>query len=283
MTTHFKTQGVALAALLTLASVHSAQAARLQLVSAGTAVDVLTQSTSFEGTTSSRSITGNLQDGSGAGTVLLSDFQAFGPATQGLISVEDGYSHLVSVDASGASTSLTLDASHYWTGSEPVGIFAGVLSEYTLTQSLSLDGLSLQVVADAGETLGQAVTVSFSGLAQALLTGAAQNNNLGLTLDVLLGNTTVGSYQGLWTGDATEAVNLSFSAVVGDTFSVLVSGYQDASDGSRLIQFPGTYEFSGGVSLQGNFAVTAVPEPESWGLALAGLLIAGVAARRRRA
>lgn len=282
MTTHFKTQGVALAALLTLASVHSAQAARLQLVSAGTAVDVLTLSTSFEGTTSSRSVTGNLQDGSGAGTVLLSDFQAFGPATQGPLSVEDGYSHLVSVDASGASTSLTLDASHYWTGTGQ-GFESSVLRDYRLTQSLSLDGLSLQVVADAGETLGQAVTVSFSGLAQALLSGAAQNNNLGLTLDVLLGNTTVGSYQGLWTGDATEAVNLSFSAVVGDTFSVLLSGYQDASDGGRQLQFPGTYELSGGVSLQGNFAATAVPEPESWGLALAGLLIAGVAARRRRA
>lgn len=277
MTTHFKTQGVALAALLTLASVHSAQAARLQLVSSGTAVDVLTQSTTFEGSTSSRSVTGNLQDDSGTGTVLLSDFQAFGPATQGLLSVEDGYTHLVAVDASGANTSLTLDASHQWSSAGP----AGTLSEFSLTQSLSLDGLSLQVVADAGEAPGQAVTVSFSGLAQALLSSAAQSNNLGLTLDVLLGSTTVGSYQGLWTGDATETVSLSFSAVVGDTLSVLVSGYQDASDGNRLIEFPGTYESSGGVFLQGSFTVTAVPEPETWGLALAGLLIAGVAARRR--
>lgn len=32
-----------------------------------------------------------------------------------------------------------------------------------------------------------------------------------------------------------------------------------------------------------NLHVTAVPEPETWGLALAGLLVAGVAARRRRA
>jgi PEP-CTERM motif len=280
MTIHFKPQGVALAALLTLASVHSAQAARLQLVSSGTAVDVLTQSTSLEGSVTSRSVTGNLQDSSGAGTVLLSDFQAFGPATLGLLSVEDGYSHLVSVDASGTQTSITLDASHYWKGTGPVGVSAGVLSDYSLTQSLSLDGLSLQVVADAGESIGQAVTVSFSGLVQALLSSAAQNNNLGLTLDVLLGTTTLGSYQGLWTGNATETVNLSFSAVVGDTLSVLVSGYQDASAGSLLTP-EGGFEYSGGVLLQGNFAVTAVPEPETWGLALVGLLIAGVAARQR--
>ena len=272
----FKTHGVALAALLTLASAHTAHAARLQIVSAGTALDVLEQSATVDGVTASRSVTGNLADGSGVGSVLLSDFQAFGPNAQGMLSVEDGHSHLVAVDASGATTSLTLDASHYWSGTGP----ASGLSTYNLTQSLSVDNLILQVVADAGESIGQGVTVSFSGLAQALLSGAAQTNNLALTLDVLMGTATMGSYQGLWSGTATESVNFSFSAAVGDTLSVLVSGYQDAST-SSLLTLPSGVDHSGGVLLQGSFAVTAVPEPETWGLALAGLLIAGVAARRR--
>ena len=160
--TRFQQHGVALAALLGLASITSAHAARLQIVSTGTAVDVLTQSATIDGVSASRSVTGNLVDASGADTLLLSDFQACEPSAQGGTSVSDGYGHLVAVDASGAGTSLTLDASHFWQASG-----TGNIEAFELTQSLSLDGLTLRVVADAGETLGQSVTVSFSGLAAA--------------------------------------------------------------------------------------------------------------------
>lgn len=271
----FKHGAVALATLLSLVTLQSAQAARLQIVSAGSWVDLIEQSVTVDGASATRSVTGGLVDGSGVDTVLLSDFQAFGPAALGGASVEDGYSHLMSVDASGASTSLALDASSFWTATG-----TGSIDAYSLTQSLSLDGLTLRVVADAGEFLGQSVVVDFSGVAEGLLSGAADLNDLGLTLDVLQGATTVASYNGLWTANTTESVSLSFSGVVGDEFTVLLSAYQGASLNTARALTAST-EFSGTVNLQGNFAVTAVPEPESWGLALAGLLIAGVAARRR--
>lgn len=274
--TRFQQHGVALAALLGLASLTNAHAARLQIVATGTAVDVLTQSATIDGVVASRSATGGLLDASGADTLLLSDFQAFGPSTQAGASVIDGYSHLVAIDASGASTSLTMDASHFWQASG-----SGHIEAFEFTQSLSLDGLTLRVVADAGETLGQSVTVSFSGLADFLLNGAAGTHGLALSLDVLRGGDTVASHLGLQTGSASESVNLSFAGVVGDEFTVLLSAFQ-----STLLPQPvtlaGATEFASNVMLQGQFTVTAVPEPASWGLGLGGLLVAGLLARGRR-
>lgn len=274
--TRLRQHGVALAALLTLASFTSAHAARLQLVSTGSAVDVITQSATIDGMGASRGVTGNLEDASGTDTLLLSDFQVFDPSTQGGASVSDGHTHLVSVDATGASTSLTLDASHFWQASG-----SGSIEAFELTQSLSLDGLTLRVVADAGESLGQSVTVSFSGLADFLLSGPAGANDLALTLDVLRGGDTVASYLGLRAGSASESVNLSFAGVVGDEFTVLLSAYQSAllTQPVAVTDHPG---FAGNVMLQGQFLVSAVPEPASWGLGLAGLVLTGALTRQRR-
>ena len=274
--TRFQQHGVALAALLGLASLTSAHAARLQIVSTGTAVDVLTRSATVDGSVASRSVTGGLVDASGADTLLLTDFQAFDPSVQGGALVSDGHSHMVAVDASGASTSLTLDASHFWQAQG-----SGNIEAFELTQSLSLDGLTLRVVADAGETLGQSVTISFSGLADFLLTGAAGTNDLALSLDVLHGADTVASYLGLQTGSGSEALNLSFAGVVGDEFTVLLSAFQSATL-TQPVAVNGATEFAGTAMLQGQFTVTAVPEPASWGLGLAGLVVAGALARRRR-
>lgn len=271
----FQLQGLALAALLALAGTGSAQAARLVLTGQGTAVDLVEQSAEVDGTPQGRSITGALVDASGADMLLLTDAQVFGPNALALSTQEDGHSHLLAVDATGATTDLSVDASHFWTAS---GL--GTVSAYSLTQSLSLDGLSLSVAADAGETAGQFVTVSFSGLAQALLSGAADTNDLGLTLDVVQGATTLASYNGLWTGSASEAVNFSFTAQIGDSFTVLLSAYNAAGlNAARAIN--GSTEFSSAVNLQGSFAVTPVPEPGTYGLALAGLMVAAVVARRR--
>lgn len=275
--TRLRQHGVALAALLTLASLTSAHAARLQLVSTGTAVDVITQSATIDGITASRSVTGNLEDTSSTDTLLLSDFRGFDPSAQGGANVSEGYTHMVSVDATGASTSLTLDASHFWQASG-----TGIIEGFELTQSLSLDGLVLRVVADAGETVGQSVTVNFSGLADFLLGGSASVSDLGLSLDVIKGGNGVASYLGLQSSTGSEALNLSFAGVVGDEFTVLLSAYQAASL-TQPSALGGEATFAGNMLLQGQFTVTAVPEPGTWGMGLAGLLIAGTLARRRHA
>ncbi len=268
---------VALTAALLLATVQDAEAARLQIVSTGTAVDVLDHTTSINTTSVTRQLTGGLIDGSGVDTVLLSDFQSFGPTPQGPAAVEDGYSHLVAVDASGASTSLNLTASHHWTASTTT---PANLDSHRLTQSLSLDGLRLRIVGDAGEAVGQAVSVSFQGQADALLTGLADINHLGLTLDVMQGTNTLASYNGLWTDGTSEAVNLSFQGLVGDEFTVSMSAFQSREGFWQPLV--GQTEISGDLMLQGHFAVTAVPEPETWGLALAGLMVLAGKARQRR-
>lgn len=275
--TRLQRNGVALAALLGLASLTSAHAARLQIVSTGTPVDVLTQAATIDGVGAARSVTGSLVDASGADTVLLSDFQAFEQRAQGGASVSDGYSHMVAIDASGASTSLMLDASHFWQASGNANIEA-----FELTQGLSLDGLTLRVVADAGETPGQSVTVTFSGQADFLLNGSAGSNDLALSLDVLRGADTVASYLGLQAGTNSESLNLSFTAVVGDEFTVLLSAFQ-AARLTQPVTLADSTGFNSNVMLQGLFTVSAVPEPASWGLGLGGLLVAGTLARRRSA
>lgn len=267
---------VALAALLALGFGHGAHAARLSLTNPGLALDLLDQSATVDGVTQVRRLDSQLVDDSSPGTVLLSDMQLQGPTPMGMLTVSDGHTHLLAVDATGARTDLLLDASHFWSVTGQ-----GTLTSYSLTQSLSVDGLTFEVQGDAGESIGQAVTVQFSGLAQALVQGAAQFNDLALTLDVVQGPTTRASYNGLWTRDASEAVNFSFAARVGDQFTVLLSAYQSAQVVSaRAVS---DSELGSALQLQGHMTVTAVPEPSVAWMALAGGLLAAGLTRQRHA
>jgi hypothetical protein len=272
----FQPPVAALGTLLALGLGHSAQAARLSLTTPGQALDLIEQTATVDGIAQARSLSSQLVDASGPGTVLLSDTQIHGPTPLGALSLSDGHSHLLAVDTTGATTDLLLDASHFWslTGQ-------GTLSAYSLTQSLSVDGLTFEVQGDAGEHTGQSVTVQFSGLAQALVQGAAQSNDLGLTLDVVQGSNTLASHNGLWTGGASEAVNLSFSARVGDRFTVLLSAYNSAQVVSALAV--SDTEFGSALQLQGHMTVTAVPEPSVvWLTLTGGLLAAGLTRRNQR-
>lgn len=268
-------QSLALAVLVSLGALGSAQAARLDLVNAGTAVDVIEQSATVDGETLSRSVSDALANDSTPGTVLLSDFQTHGPQGHAGLSVEGGHTHLVSLDATSPRTALTLDASHVWSATGQ-----GLLDAYSLVQSLSVDGLTLRVSGDAGETFGQLVHVQFDGTADALINGLTGAHDLGLTLDVLRGGDTLASFNGFWTADATEAFSLGFEAMVGDELTLVLSAYQGfTTEPGRALS--GMTELGGQLLLQGEFSVAAVPEPGTWGLALAGLLVASAAARRR--
>lgn len=270
-----KTQSLALATLVSLGALSNAQAARLDLMNVGTAVDVIEQSATVDGETVSRSVSDALVDDSTPGTVLLSDFQTYGPEGHAGLSVEGGHTHLVSLDATGARTALTLDASHVWSATG-----TGSLQAYSLVQSLSVEGLSLRVVGDAGEAMGQRVHVQFDGSADALISGLTGTHDLGLTLDVLRGNDTLVSFNGLWAADAAESFSLGFEAMVGDELTLVLSAYQGiTTEPGRALS--GMTELGGQLLLQGEFAVAAVPEPATWGLALAGLMVAASAARRR--
>lgn len=266
---------VALAAVLMLSTTPDAEAARLRIVSAGTAVDLIDQSASIDTIDTTRLLTGGLVDASGADTVLLSDFQAFAARQVGTATVEDGHSHLVAVDASGASTDLTLDAAHFWRAHAAAPV---TLDRYSLVQSLSHEGLRLRIEGDVGEAVGQAVSVRFNGQADALLGGVADSAQLGLTMDALQGASTLASYNGLWTDPASEGVSLGFMSRVGDEFTVSLSAVQSRTSAQHSLM--GNTELSGNLLLQGSFTVTAVPEPGTWCLALAGLI---TLAWRRRA
>lgn len=139
---------------------------------------------------------------------------------------------------------------------------------------VSLPALSLRIVGD-GEAAGSTVQVSFSGLNSAFGSSTAYTD---VTFAMLAADgSTLGSFLADSLGD--RSAGLSFTAKVGD--QVQLSAFMNtqlAADGSQAVSLANVAN-----SLDGNFTIAAVPEPEQYALFLAGLGLLGLARRRGRA
>ncbi len=148
--------------------------------------------------------------------------------------------------------------------------------------SVELSALRLKIVADAGEVQGQALRVSFAGLASSLFEIAESGSGyLGLGLSVQRGDTVLGEY--LWDarpGSEQQAVQLAFDAQIGE--EIVVSSYLLSGAGFEAANFPmDASMLNMAAELRGSFAITPVPEPESYALLLSGLAVLAWARRRR--
>lgn len=148
--------------------------------------------------------------------------------------------------------------------------------------SVDLSALRLKIVADAGEIQGQAVRVSFAGLASSLFEVAPNGiGYLGLGLSVQRGDTVLGEY--LWDaqpGSEQQAVQLTFDAQIGE--EIVISSYLLSGASFEAATFAmDAAMLNMAAELRGSFAITPVPEPESYALLLFGLAVLAWARRRR--
>lgn len=177
-----------------------------------------------------------------------------------------GYAHGYAADASyDASLGyFRMSASQYLDADAGTAVSGGSL--------VSLPALSLRIVGD-GEALGSTVQVSFSGLSSAFGSATAYTD-VSFAMLAADGSTLGSSFLADTLGD--RSVNLSFTAKVGDqVFLSAFMGTMLASDGSQAVAMANVAN-----SLDGNFTLAAVPEPEQYALFLAGLGLLGLARRR---
>ena len=184
---------------------------------------------------------------------------------------------------SAASTDLSMSLS------QSMGATAsGALSIASHQQDAFIDltAVKLRIVGQAGETNGSAVNVSFAGNASALydFNSVVSGGYLGLGLSVSRGADVVGEY--LWDVQQTgnQSLRFSFAGIVGEELafsSYMLSGASLAN--ANFAQSTSPYTLAeAGASLNGSFTITAVPEPESYAMLLAGLGLVGFIARRRK-
>lgn len=272
---------VALAMGLALSAQAPVQAASWSLLSPGYGVDFLDQSGQIGGQAAGTGVLGSLQDLSAPGQVLLADSVAGQAEAVGTASVEQGHSHLVSVDTqlTPASVDVMLSAAQYWNVAATQGT---EVSGFNLTQDLALGGLRLLIVGDAGEAVGTRVRVSFSGSADALFGGLAGQGEIGLSLDISRGTDSLARHDSLWSASGSQQIQLSFEAVVGDELVLTLAAHQQLTQGMPVWLGAGeglAIDRSG--LLQGQLTVTAVPEPQSLAMLLAGAVVIGGVLRRR--
>lgn len=272
---------VALALGLALAAQAPAQAASWSLLSPGYGVDFLDQSGQVGVQSVGTGVLGALQDLSAPGQVLLADSVAGQPEAVGAASVEQGHSHLVSVDTqlTPGTVDVMLSAAQYWNVAATQDT---EVSGFNLTQDLALGGLRLLIVGDAGEAVGTGVRVSFSGSADALFGGLAGQGEIGLSLDISRGADSLARHDSLWSASGSQQIQLSFEAVVGDELVLTLAAHQQLTQGAPVWLGVGeglAIDRSG--LLQGQLTVAAVPEPQSLAMLLAGAVVLGGVLRRR--
>lgn len=216
-----------------------------------------------------------------SGTVLLSGSSQFNQtlANGGLA---HGYSADAALSFTAASTNLSMTLSQTLTANA-----SGALSVASHQQDafLDLSSVNLKIVGQAGETNGATVQVSFAGAANALynLDSAVSGGYLGLGMSVSRGSNVVGEYFWDVQQSGLQSVNFSFAGTVGEqlTFSsFMLTGAM--LENASFVQSNTPYALADtGASLNGNFTIAAVPEPETYALLLAGLGLVGAVARRR--
>lgn len=272
---------VAMAMGLALAAQAPVQAASWSLLSPGYGVDFLDQSGQVGAQSVGTGVLGALQDLSAPGQVLLIDSVAGQPEAVGTASVEQGHSHLVSVDTqlAPAAVDVMLSAAQYWNVSATQGT---EVSGFNLTQDLALGGLRLLIVGDAGEAVGTRVRVSFSGSADALFGGLAGLGEIGLSLDISRGADSLARHDSLWSDSGSQQIQLSFEAVVGDELVLTLAAHQQLTQGMPAWLGAGDrLAIDRAGLLQGQLTVAAVPEPQSLAMLMAGAVVIGGVLRRR--
>ncbi|HEX5372103.1 MAG TPA: PEP-CTERM sorting domain-containing protein [Aquabacterium sp.] len=273
-----KSVAIAGVALWSLSAVDAALAARLTVISAGQAGQVFEQGASIDGTPGSVSLSGEplTQGASGQVVSWFSDAQAdVGGSTQAV-------NHFIGLDAQTDPSliDMTLSAATSWTYT---ATSAGEVSGYELTQDLFIDQLQVQIAADAGDLSGQLVRVNWSGLIGGTSTGELPLSTDGaVDLVVSRQGVVLGSHSVQVSDTNTQPGQFTFLAAVGDVLDLSWIAHRQTTQTVGLAMVAGqSVSLSQTTLVTGQLSVSAVPEPESVALLLAGLGVVAVALRKR--
>lgn len=268
------------AALMSLALASAAQAARLDVLSASV---IGSSSAQVSADAGSLSFDGTLADLSGVGYAFGFDGGAQTAALGGG-SVSHDWSRLLSVDGSVQPGRLDFQASSSsnWAIAE-----VGTLQQVSESSSATVLA-QLQVVGE-GEALGSAVRVDITGTLQSVFATDLADALEGGLFDLVVRNsmsTVIASYSA-GPSAVLQPFALSFNSVVGEELEFSLS--QAAFPGGLTSEVIGAGQsrfMQSSALIDGSMTVTAVPEAQSWALALSGLVMVGAlgrAARRRTA
>ena len=270
-----KLNKILLAGVMSAASALAAQAAELSLASGSVAGSLAAQATVNGETVSFDAV---LDDLSGAGFVLGAGASDASRALTPAGSVSQLWSATASLD-----TTLDPASAAFSAGS------AGALSAHADGQfEDSLEAASLWLEAElaivsAEEAVGTPVRVDVAGSAESLWASSGPTLELVPTFDLVVrdaGANILGSWQGLDAGGS-ESFSFSFQSLVGEVLSFSLSHDSQAMGGAAAMAAGAGHTLDNAAWFEGTITVTAVPEPESYALFLAGLTAIGLFGRRR--
>lgn len=262
-------------ALLVLAS-SGAQAARLQLVDGSASASGSSQTLVNAADGSSLAFDGTVDNLSGLAEVLAFGAGAHaGTLAAGGLAFGSEWVRQASLDASAAVTRLQA------TGSTALRLDGTADLNDLLEQASVGLGADLLVASD-GEAAGTAVQVRLQLDATSLFTStlAGADDTPSFSLLVLdAGFNPLASYNGV-ARNGSDTLDLSFSSAVGQTLSLSLVYANALGIGNMALS--GVQTLSSSALLDATLSVTAVPEPQSLALLLAGLGIVAAVVRRRR-
>ena len=139
-------------------------------------------------------------------------------------------------------------------------------------------------ILSTGEAQGSAVRVDVSGVADALFGSTGPGVQALPSFDLLVrdaGSQILGSWQGLSAGGS-GSFSFSFQSQVGQVLSFSLSHYSSLMADGLALGDGARHTLDASALLDGQISVSAVPEPETYALFLAGLAAIGLLQVRSR-
>lgn len=191
--------------------------------------------------------------------------------------------HLWSASAS-LDTTLSPASAAFQAGSisvlgvDAAGRFGGSDDSTTVLLEAELAILS------TGEAEGSAVQVDVSGVADALFASTGPDVQALTTFDLVVrgaDSRILGSWQGLPAGGS-GSFSLRFQSQIGQVLSFSLSHYSSLMADGLALGAGASHALEASALLDGQISVSAVPEPETYALFLAGLAAISLLQRRSR-
>jgi opacity protein-like surface antigen len=265
-----------LATLLATLGASAAQAAALSLVSGSVSGSLALQTSVND---QAVMVDAYVDDWSGAGILLGAGSNDFNQALTPAGTLSHSWRAGASLDTTLNPASAAFQTSSLGVlGATANGRFDGSLDTSTLLLEAEL------AIVSTGEAAGTAVRLDVSGVADSLFGSTGPGVEALPTFDLVVRDADsliLGSWQGLAAGSS-GSFSFSFNSQVGQRLSFSLSHYSSLQADAFDLDAAATTRLETSTLLNGSISVSAVPEPETYALLLAGLAAIGLLHGRHR-